>query len=131
MRLLWITHRKFDDFCATTPVALSTGLVQNGFDLTIVNPDEEGSHDGFSWSHISVEKSSIKGFQGSSFSKRVKKLLPSITPHHEGVLVDWQVGAVVIKLLSKAGLRVYVIDRSPPADQGIFCLLYTSPSPRD
>ena len=72
MRLLWITHRKFDDFCATTPVALSTGLVQNGFDLTIVNPDEEGSHDEFSWSHISVEQSSIKGFQGSSFSKKVK-----------------------------------------------------------
>ncbi len=123
MRLLWITHRKFDDFCATTPVALSTGLVQNGFDLTIVNPDEEGSHDEFSWSHISVEQSSIKGFQGSSFSKRVKKLLPSITAHHEAVLVDWQVGAVVIKLLSKAGLRVYLIDRSPPADQGIFARL--------
>lgn len=123
MRLLWITHRKFNDFCATTPVALSTGLVQNGFDLTIVNPDEEGSHDEFSWSHISVDQSSIKGFQGSSFSKRVKKLLPSITAHHEAVLVDWQVGPVVIKLLSKAGLRVYLIDRSPPADQGIFARL--------
>ena len=89
MRLLWITHRKFDDFCATTPVAFSTGLVQNGFDLTIVNPDEEGSHDDFSWSHISVDQSSIKGFQGSSFSKRVKKLLSSITAQHEAVLVDW------------------------------------------
>ena len=123
MRLLWITHRKFDDFCATTPVALSTGLVQNGFDLTIVNPDEEGSHDEFPWSHISIPQSSIKGFQGSSFSKRVKKLLPSITAHHEAVLVDWQVGAVVIKLLSKAGLRVFLIDRSPPADQGILARL--------
>ena len=101
-------------------------MVQNGFDLTIVNPDEEGSHDEFSWSHISVGQSSIKGFQGSSFSKRVKKLLPSITAHNEAVLVDWQVGAMVIKLLSKAGLRVFLIDRSPPADEGFFARLQWS-----
>lgn len=123
MRLLWITHRKFDDFCATTPVALSTGLVQNGFDLTIVNPDDEGGHDAFPWSHISVKQSSIKGFQGSSFSKQVKKLLPFISSNHEVALVDWQVGSAVIKLLSKHGLRVYLIDRSPPADEGIFARL--------
>ena len=123
MRLLWITHRKFDDFCATTPVALSTGLVQNGFDLTIVNPDPVGSHDEFPWSHISVQQSSIKGFQGSSFSKRIKKILPSITSACDSVLIDWQVGSTVIKLLSKAGLRVYLIDRSPPADEGILARL--------
>ena len=123
MRLLWITHRKFDDFCATTPVALSSGLVQNGFDLTIVNPDQTGSHDEFPWSHISIQRSSIKGFQGLSFSKRIKNFLPSITTHNEAALVDWQVGSGVIKLLSKAGLRVYLIDRSPPADEGIFARL--------
>ena len=123
MRLLWITHRKFDDFCATTPVALSTGLVQNGFDLTIVNPDPVGSHDEFPWSHISVQQSSIKGFQGSSFSKRIKKILPSITSACDSVLIDWQVGSTVIKLLCKAGLRVYLIDRSPPADEGVFARL--------
>ena len=124
--IIWITHRKFDDFCATTPVALSTGLVQNGFDLTIVNPDVKGSHDEFPWSHISVQRSSIKGFQGSSFSKQVKKLLSSITPNYEAVLIDWQVGPTVIKLLSKAGLRVYLIDRSPPADGGLYARLQWS-----
>tara|TARA_B100001094_G_scaffold305029_1_gene334498 strand:+ start:6367 stop:7479 length:1113 start_codon:yes stop_codon:yes gene_type:complete len=123
MRLLWITHRKFDDFCATTPVALSTGLVQCGFDLTIINPDANGSHDEFPWTHISVLQSSIKGFHGSSFSRRIKKLLPSITSDYEGVLVDWQVGSTVIKALSKAGLRVHLIDRSPPADEGILARL--------
>lgn len=123
MRLLWITHRKFDDFCATTPLALSAGLVENGFDLTIVNPDVRGSHDEFPWSHISVQQSSIKGFQGSSFSKRIKKILPTLRKGYESALVDWQVGPEVIKLLSKDGLRVYLIDRSPPADEGIFARL--------
>jgi len=121
--IIWITHRKFDDFCATTLLALSAGLVQNGFDLTIVNPDPVGSHDEFPWSHISVYQSSIKGFQGSSFSKQIKKMSPSITSDFESALVDWQVGPGVIKLLSRAGLRVYLIDRSPPADEGIFARL--------
>ena len=121
--IIWITHRKFDDFCATTPIALSNGLVQNGFDLTIVNPDPFGSHDEFPWSHISVPQSSIKGFQGSSFSKQIKKMSSSITSDFESALIDWQVGPGVITLLSRAGLNVYLIDRSPPADEGVFARL--------
>ena len=123
MHIVWITHRKFDDFCATTPLALSHGLMQEGFDLTIINPDQNGQHDGFPWDHISVQQSHKRGLQGLSFSKNVKKILPSIAPNFEAAIVDWQVGYKVISILANLAVPVYLMDRSPPADQGLLASL--------
>ena len=51
----WITHRKFDDFCATTPISLANGLIELGFNLTIMNPESDGSHAEFTWEHLGLE----------------------------------------------------------------------------
>ena len=63
MKVLWVTHRKFDDFCATTPIALASGLVELGFDLTIMNPQEDGSHGDSVWKHIGLETNAVRVFK--------------------------------------------------------------------
>ena len=119
MKLLWITHRKFGDFCATTPVALANGLIQLGFDLTIMNPERDGSHSDATWEHIGLDTNAIRGFQSRSFSKRVLKQLESIELDYDAYIMDWQVGTKVGRLLSQQNRPCFLIDRSPPADLGI------------
>ena len=61
LKLLWVTHRKFDDFCATTPIALANGLVELGFDLNIINPEQDGLHEDSVWKHIGLETNAVRG----------------------------------------------------------------------
>ena len=119
MRLLWITHRKFDDLCATTPIALANGLVELEFDLTIMNPEEDGSHEGFVWKHIGLETNAIRGFQSRSFSKKVLTHLESIELDFDAYIMDWQVGSKVGEFLAEQNRSCFLMDRSPPADLGI------------
>ena len=119
MRLLWVTHRKFDDLCATTPIALANGLVELEFDLTIMNPEEDGSHEGSVWKHIGLETNAIRGFQSRSFSKKVLTHLESIELDFDAYIMDWQVGSKVGEFLAQQNHPCFLMDRSPPADSGI------------
>ena len=119
MKLLWITHRKFDDFCATTPIALANGLIELGFDLTIMNPERDGSHSDATWDHIGLETNAVRGFQSRSFSKKVLTQLESIELDYDAYIMDWQVGTKVGRQLSQQNRPCFLIDRSPPADLGI------------
>ena len=119
MKLLWITHRKFDDFCATTPIALANGLVELEFDLTIMNPEEDGSHEGSVWKHIGLETNAIRGFQSRSFSKKVLTHLESVELDFDAYIMDWQVGSKVGEFLAQQNRPSFLMDRSPPADLGI------------
>ncbi len=119
MKLLWITHRKFDDFCATTPIALANGLVELGFDLSIMNPEEDGSHEVFVWKHIGLETNAIRGLQSRSFSKKVITHLESMALDYDAYIMDWQVGSKVGEFLAQQNQPCFLMDRSPPADLGI------------
>ena len=119
MKLLWITHRKFGDLCATTPIALANGLVELEFDLTIMNPEEDGSHEGSVWKHIGLETNAIRGFQSRSFSKKVLTHLESIELDFDAYIMDWQVGSKVGEFLAQQNRPCFLMDRSPPADSGI------------
>jgi len=119
MKLLWITHRKFSDFCATTPLALANGLVELEFDLTIINPDQDDSHKDSVWKHIGLETNAVRGFQSRSFSKKVLTHLESIELEYDAYIMDWQVGTKVGRLLSQQNRPCFLMDRSPPADLGI------------
>ena len=119
MKVLWVTHRKFDDFCATTPIALASGLVELGFDLTIMNPQEDGSHGDSVWKHIGLETNAVRGFQSRSFSKKVLTHLKSIGLEYEAYIMDWQVGSKVGEFLAQQNRPCFLMDRSPPADSGI------------
>ena len=119
MKLLWITHRKFGDLCATTPIALANGLVELEFDLTIMNPEEDGSHEGSVWKHIGFETNAVRGFQSRSFSKKVLTHLESIELEFDAYIMDWQVGSKVGEFLADQNRPCFLMDRSPPADLGI------------
>ena len=119
MKLLWITHRKFGDLCATTPIALANGLVELEFDLTIMNPEEDGSHEGSVWKHIGLETNAVRGFQSRSFSKKVLTHLESIELDFDAYIMDWQVGSKVGEFLAQQNRPCFLMDRSPPADLGI------------
>ena len=123
MKLLWITHRKFDDFCATTPIALANGLVELGFNLTIINPEPEGSHSAFTWEHVGLETNAVRGFQSRSFSKKVLTHLESTELDHDVYIMDWQVGSKVGEKLAQQNRPCFLMDRSPPADSGILAEL--------
>ena len=123
MRLLWITHRKFDDFCATTPIAFAKGLVGLGFDLTIINPESEGSHSDAEWEHIGLEVHAIRGLQSRAFSKNVLAHFESMELDFEAYMMDWQVGVNVGKVLAQQNRPCFLMDRSPPADSGILSKL--------
>ena len=123
MRLLWITHRKFDDFCATTPIAFANGLTELGFKLTIINPEPEGSHPDVAWEHIGLEINALRGFRSRAFSKKVLMHFESMAMDFDAYLMDWQVGVKVGEILAQQNRPCLLIDRSPPADTGLLAKL--------
>ena len=88
MRLLWVTNRNFDDFCATTPIAFAKGLVESGFKLTIINPESEGSHSDAEWEHIGLEVNAVRGFQSRAFSKNVLTHFESMELDFDAYMMD-------------------------------------------
>lgn len=123
IKLLWITHRKFTDFCATTSFAFANGLIELGFNLTILNPEQAGSHNDSAWEHIGLETNALRGFQGRSFSKKALNHFESMEMKFDAYLLDWQVGVKVGKELAQHNRPVFLMDRSPPADRGILAKL--------
>tara|TARA_B100000287_G_scaffold424423_1_gene469042 strand:- start:25 stop:1137 length:1113 start_codon:yes stop_codon:yes gene_type:complete len=123
MKLLWITHRKFDDFCATTPIAFANGLIELGFNLTIINPESEGAHSDTGWEHIGLEVHAVRGFQSRTFSKKVLAHFESMELDFDAYMMDWQVGVNVGKVLAQQNRPCFLMDRSPPADTGILAKL--------
>jgi hypothetical protein len=123
MKLLWITHRKFDDFCATTPIAFANGLVELGFNLTIINPEPEDAHSDAEWEHIGLEVNAVRGFQSRAFSKNVLAFFESMVLDFDAYMMDWQVGVSVGKILAQQNQPCFLKYRSPPADSGILAKL--------
>lgn len=117
----WITIRKATDLCSTTTISLARGLAELGHNLTIFSPDEKTSHENKPWVHHQLYESKIRGFQASSIGRSAAYWFQNNTYEHlDVVLIDWQLAKNVVPLLSKIGLKMILIDRSPPADISIF-----------
>ncbi len=52
-----VTVRRWNDMCTTTTDALIRGLVRRGHEITVLNADRAGSHDGFPWKHVPLQQS--------------------------------------------------------------------------
>lgn len=116
MKVAWLTARSFGhDLCGTTQIELSIGLVKRGIDLTIYAP---GTFPNERIRHVPLERSKIKGRQSASLVKRIRRYLDQIN-RADVVLVDWKLS----KIIPKIETEVILIDRGPPADQGVFSLL--------
>ena len=122
MHVLWFTARSFSDLCSTTQSALIQGLREDGHTVCLVNPDPEPPflHDGVD--HVSLPMSSRRGFQARSLSSAMVTWLGQceVNAKETVAVVEWRVAPRLGPALNHRGLRWVLMDRSPPADGGLF-----------
>ncbi len=116
MNVIWLSGRVVgNDLCATTQVALMDGISERGVHIRMYSPGEIDRD----W-HIPVNRSNIKGLQSRSVAKSILNLG---IPDCDLVILDWRLAKWIIPRLQKENKKWLLMDRSPPADAGIFAKL--------
>ena len=119
MKLIWVSVRKASDLCSTTTYALLEGLRLRGHEVVFLSP--EPFDETTPWANVSLEQSSVKGFHARSLATSALNWFNSLQPQDDQcVVVDWPLARKLGPQLSQAGHRILLMDRSPPADPGIF-----------
>ena len=121
MKILWLTARSFTDLCSTTQQALIHGLLNNGFEVQLINGDEHVPVEEEGFVHTTLSKSSRKGFQASSLARNMVQWLEKsqLDSSETIAVVEWRVVYQVVPILEKMGIAWTLMDRSPPADAGL------------
>ena len=116
MKIVWLSSRFLGgDLSSTTQIQLANGLVGKGHSVDFYSP---GKSVGNKFTHHPIERSNIRGFQASSVAKQLRKRLNEFK-NADVILIDWPIFQLA-KLVDKP---VILMDRSPPADKGIFSKL--------
>ena len=118
MKVTWCTTRRMaNDMCATTQYALMSGLNSGIYDLEVLGPDTPDQE--HAWSHKRLDYKKIKGFNNSSLAKSMLRYLSTSGP--QGILiVEWPLVPILGKFAEKNKIPWVCLDRSPPADSGLF-----------
>jgi glycosyltransferase involved in cell wall biosynthesis len=121
MKILWLTARSFTDLCSTTQQALIRGLLNDGFEVQLINGDEQVPVEGEGFAHTTLPKSSRRGFQASSLASNMVQWLDNsaLNSSETIALVEWRVAQRLAPALDRLGIRWMMIDRSPPADASL------------
>ena len=121
MRILWITGRRLDsDLAASTEAGLSKALTRIGLEIRMISPSSSG-FEGI-LGHSFVEQSKIRGLQTISAGRNCAKLIKrdsDLLREVDLVLVDWRLVGSVWKTLRKSEIPWAIIDRGPPANEGM------------
>ena len=113
MKVIWLSSRFLGgDLSSTTQIQLANGLVAKGHTVDFYSP---GKSVGNKFTHHAIERSNIRGFQAKSVAKQLSKRLGEFKDA-DVILIDWPIFQLA-KLVDKP---VILMDRSPPADKGIF-----------
>lgn len=124
MRIFWFSGRSLTDLCATTQTSLASGLIQRGYRLTFINPDEKGSHTDWPWEHQAIPINALPGLRSRTLGNKMKAwFMQQKIDTDCVVLVDWRVAKPLIPLFVQKSLPWILIDRSPPADKGVLSAL--------
>ena len=124
IKILWFSANSAVDMCFTSQRELASGLIKNGYSVQFINKDKENSHSGYDWDHISIEYINIAGFKASSLGKNMVKWLSRQTISDATVaVVDWRLITKLHGQLTDKNIPWILLDRSPPADQGILAKL--------
>lgn len=100
---------------STTQIQLANGLVSKGHSVDFYSPGESKDN---TFQHHPIERSNIKGLQARSVAKSLRKRLIEFKGA-DVVLIDWP----IFSLAREIDVPVILMDRSPPADGGIFARL--------
>ena len=118
MKLIWVSVRKASDLCSTTTYSILEGLSQRGHELVFLSP--KPFDENTSWTNISLQQSSVKGFQASSLASSALVWFKTLQPAKDQcIIVDWPLASKLGPYLSEAGHRILLMDRSPPADPSL------------
>ena len=71
MKVLWFTARSFSDLCSTTQQALIFGLLDNGFEVQLINGDQRPPTLQEGFYHVPLATTSRRGFQSSTLAKNM------------------------------------------------------------
>ena len=116
MKVIWLSSRFLGgDLSSTTQIQLANGLVEKGHSVDFYSP---GKSVGNKFTHHLIERSNIRGFQARSVAKQLSNRLNEFKDA-DVVLIDWPIFQLA-KLIEKP---VILMDRSPPADKGVFSKL--------
>ena len=118
MRILWVSGRVLKkDLCQTTQIALASGLIAAGHDVTLASPGQSSPNNKFK--HIALKRIGLRGFQSRSVAKSVKK----INLIYDVIMIDWRITTYLRNWLRTSNIPWYLVDRGPPADSGILARL--------
>lgn len=122
MNITWCTTRHFNsDFCSTTQIELLTRLTEEGYSVRALGPDQPESD--VKWEHVKIKQSQIKGRKGNSLANNIVKFLGENLGNCNLLFIDWPLVGKVASFADKMRIPWICIDRSPPADSGIFAAL--------
>lgn len=122
MNITWCTTRHFNsDFCSTTQIELLNRLTAKGYNVRALGPDQPESE--VIWEHVKIKQSQIKGMKGSSLANNIVKFLSKNLDNYNLLFIDWPLVGKVGSFADKMKIPWICIDRSPPADSGIFAAL--------
>jgi len=120
VNIVWLSSRVLGtDLCSTTQIHLANGLVSKGHSVDFYSP---GNSDANAFNHHSIERSSRRGFQARSVVKKLHEHIEEINSA-DVVLIDWPIFSIANKIKP----QVVLIDRGPPADNGILAMLQWRP----
>jgi len=122
MHILWLTARSISDLCFTTQQNLIGGLLNQGHQVTFVNGDVSSSSARPNFNHVSLSNNAPQGFQAKALGKTIRLWLmrQDLIEGSTVALVEWRVVNQVVPMLEKMRIPWALMDRSPPADTGIF-----------
>ena len=120
MHVLWLTGRSMNDLCSTTQRALIQGLLERGTAVTFVNADADVSLGGEGFTHVSLPNQARRGLQSRTLGKAMQAWLNATAPDASVAVVEWRVATWVVPELERQGIPWTLMDRSPPADAGLF-----------
>ena len=92
-----------------------------GYNVRALGPDQPESE--VKWEHVKVKQSQIKGMKGSSLANNIVKFLSKNLDNCNLLFIDWPLVGKVGSFADKMRIPWICIDRSPPADSGIFAAL--------
>ena len=120
MNIVWLSSRVLgSDLCSTTQIQLANGLVSKGHTVDFYSPGKSVAN---TFNHHSIERSNRRGFQARSVVRNLHEHLDDINSA-DIVLIDWSIFSIADKIKP----NVVLIDRGPPADNGILAMLQWRP----
>ena len=121
MKITWITGRIIgNDLAGATEYGLCKSLQSLGNQITVISPDEEKID--FLDHHILFQRSGPKGFQTIIGANKVRKILKNdlnLINKSDLIMVDWRLIGRLNTILSNLSTPWCVIDRGPPAYDGL------------